>query len=127
MIAEYLQDIRQQCDAGTEQDEPDDIERLRILLAVIGQMQVDQNQAGNSNWQIHKKYEAPMEVCDDKAPRDRPEHGSDRARNGDKAHSADELGFGKGSHQGEPADRDHHGAGRDKGSRRDRDCRSVWP
>jgi hypothetical protein len=48
-------------------NKPHDVERFRILFAIIGQMQINHNQADDSNWQFHKKYESPMEVGDDKA------------------------------------------------------------
>ena len=42
MFAEHLQHIRQQRDAGAEQDEADNIERIRFF-AVVRQMQIDQD------------------------------------------------------------------------------------
>ena len=55
MLTEYLQYIRQQRHAGAEENEPDNVERLRILFAIVRQMEIDQKQAGNSDWKIHKK------------------------------------------------------------------------
>jgi len=48
--------------------------------------------------------------CATKATGERAQHRSNQTRDGDKAHGADELVFGKGSHQSQPADRDHHRA-----------------
>ena len=110
MLAEYLQHIRQQRHAGAEENEPDNVERLRILFAIVRQMQINQKQAGNSDWKIHKKYKSPLQVSDDKTAGDRPKHWADQTWNGDEAHGADELGFVERPHQGEPADRDHHGS-----------------
>src|SRR5271168_1280107 len=73
-------------------------------------MQINQNQAGNSDRKIHKKYKSPLQVSDDKTADDRPQHGADQIRNGDEAHGADQLGFVERPHQGEPAHRDHHGS-----------------
>ena len=56
VLAEYLQHIRQQRHAGTEQNEPDNVERLGIFFAIIRQMQIDQNEAGDADWKIHKEY-----------------------------------------------------------------------
>src|SRR5579872_3972016 len=110
MIAEYLQHIRQQSDAGTEENEANDVERLRVLCAIVRQMQMDQCQTDYSDRQVHEKYEPPVEVSDDETANDRSQHWADQARNGDKAHGADKLGLGEGSRQREPADRDHHGS-----------------
>jgi len=98
MIAEYLQHVRQQGDAGTEEDEADDVERLGVRFSIVGQMQIDQDQADDPDGKIDEKYESPVEISDDQAAGDRPEHGADQSGNGDKAHGADELGFGEGSH-----------------------------
>jgi len=59
VLAEDLEHIRQQCDAGTEENKAGNIDWLRSLLPIIRQIQMDQNQAGDPNWQIHKEYEAP--------------------------------------------------------------------
>jgi len=65
MLAEYLQHIRQQPDPGPEEDEANDIERRGLLFAVIGQMQVYHQQAGNPNRDVHEKDESPVKVSDD--------------------------------------------------------------
>ena len=50
MFAEDFQHIRQQADAGTEQQKAGDIERMRVCFAVIGQMPVNQVQAQRGQW-----------------------------------------------------------------------------
>jgi hypothetical protein len=42
MVAEYLQHVGQQSNAGTEEDEPDNVERVGALFAIVGQVQMDQ-------------------------------------------------------------------------------------
>jgi len=54
MVAEYLQHIRQQSDAGAEQHQSDNVERFGALFAIVGQMQIDQNKTGDSDRQIHE-------------------------------------------------------------------------
>ena len=110
VIAEDLQHIGQQGDARAEQDKPDDIERLGVFFAIIGKMQINQDQAGDPDRQIGEKDESPVEISDDQAADDGPEHGADQSGYGDEAHGADEFGSGESSHQGEAAHRDHHGA-----------------
>ena len=59
---------------------------------------------------LDEKDEPPLEIADDQASGDGAKHGSDECRDGDEAHGAEEIGFGEGPHEGEPAYRDHHGA-----------------
>ena len=51
-----------------------------------------------------------MKVANDKTTRNGSQHGANQPWNGDKAHGADQFGFGKRAHQGEPAYRHHHGS-----------------
>jgi hypothetical protein len=37
MVAEHLQHVGQQRDARAEQDEADDVERVALVLAIVGQ------------------------------------------------------------------------------------------
>src|ERR1017187_1653517 len=108
MFAEDLQYIRQQSDAGAEENESDDIKRVGLLFAVVGQMQMDEDQACEADGDIEEEDEAPVQIADDEASGDGSEHRSYQGRDGDEAHGADEFGFGECSHQGEPADGDHH-------------------
>ena len=45
VLAEHLQYIRQQSDAGTEQQQSGDIQRMRMLLAIVRQVEIDHEQA----------------------------------------------------------------------------------
>src|SRR6202789_1264039 len=108
MLAEYLQHVRQQCDSGTEEDESDNIEGMCLLFAVVGQMDVDEDQTCQSNGNIEEENEAPVKITDDEAPGDGSEHGSHQGGYGNKAHHAQEIRLGKCSHQSKPAYRDHH-------------------
>ena len=82
----------------------------RIFFGVVGQVEVDHDEAGDADGDVEKEDDAPMEVVDDEAAGDGAEHGGDERGNGDEAHDADEIGLGEGSDQGESAYRDHHGA-----------------
>jgi hypothetical protein len=70
MIAEYLQDIGQQGDAGAEQDESDNIERMRVVFTVIRQMQIHENQTDEPDGNIEEEDDAPMKIADDQAAGD---------------------------------------------------------
>ena len=110
MFPEYFQHVGQQGDPGTEEDEPNDIERVGVLFAIVRQMEIDHQQTEDADRDIHEKDEPPVKVSDDEATRDGSQHGANQAWNGDEAHGADELGFGKCAHQGQPAHRHHHGS-----------------
>src|SRR5271163_2002163 len=109
MFPEYLEHIGEQCYARTEEDEASNIERMSAL-AVIGEMQIDEQQAGEADRDIHEEDEAPMQVSDDQSAGNRSQHGADQCRNSYKAHGANKFGLGKGPHQGQAADRHHHGS-----------------
>ena len=81
-----------------------------VRLAVVRQMQIDHQQTDQADRNIHEKDESPVKVSDDQAAGNRPEHRANQSGNGDEAHGADEFGFGKRSHQREPAHRHHHGS-----------------
>ena len=110
MFAEDFEHIGEQRDAGAEEDEADDIEGMACLFAVVGQMEIDHDEADEADGDIEEEDDAPVEVADDEAAGDGAEHGRDERGDGDEAHGADEFGFGEGADQREPADRDHHGA-----------------
>ena len=42
VLAEHFQHIGKQRDAGAEQDQADDVERIGVLFAIVGQMPIDQ-------------------------------------------------------------------------------------
>ena len=109
MLAEYLQDVGEQSDAGAEQNQPDHVEGMSAALTVVGQMEIHQNQAGEADGKVDEEDDSPVEVGDDKTAGDGPEHGADQAGDGDEGHRPDELRFGEGSHQGEASDGNHHG------------------
>ncbi len=73
-------------------------------------MPIDQDEAAQADRNVDEENHAPMKVADDGAAEYRSQHGADQSRNGDKAHGIDELGFRKGTHHGDAAHRNHHGA-----------------
>ena len=79
-----------------------------FIFAVVRQMQIDEDQARQADRDIEKEDDAPVKIANDEASGDRPEHGGDQGRYGDKAHGAQQIRLRKGSHQREPADRHHH-------------------
>ena len=50
MFAEDFEDIGEQGDAGAEEDEAEQVERRCVLLAIVGQMEIDQDQAERGRW-----------------------------------------------------------------------------
>src|ERR1700726_1302626 len=76
MFAEYLEHIRKKADSGAEKNQAGDIERVGAF-AVVGEMQVDQDQADEANRNIHEEDKAPVEVSDDQAAGNGSEHGAD--------------------------------------------------
>ena len=88
---------------------PDDIERRSVGFAIVGQVQVDQNESDDADGDVQKKDYAPMEVVDDETAGDRAEHGGDERGDGDETHDANEVRLGERSHQREAANGDHHG------------------
>ncbi len=95
VLAEYLEHIRQQCDPATEQDQADDIERVAFFRAIVGQMQVDEDQTGQPDGNVEKENEAPVKVADDEAPGDGSEHRSYQRRDGHKAHRTQQICLGE--------------------------------
>src|SRR5258708_16226627 len=110
MVTEYYQHLRQQRDSRTEKDEPNDIEGMGVFFAIVRQMEIDHQQTEDADRYIHEEDKPPVKVSDDKPTRNGSQHGANQARNGDKAHGPDELGFGKRAYQGQPAHRHHHGS-----------------
>ena len=88
MFAEDLQHVGQQCDAGAEQDEADDIERPGALLAIVRQMQIDHQQTDQADRDVHEEDDSPVQVADDQAAGDGSEHRTDQGRYGHEAHRA---------------------------------------
>ena len=80
-----------------------------LLFAIIGQMQINEDQTRQANRNIEEEDKAPMKIPDDQAAGDGAEHGSDQGWDGNKAHGAQQIGLGECSHQSEPAYRHHHG------------------
>src|ERR1700678_249912 len=81
---------------------------MRFIRAIVRQMQINEDQTRDPDRDVEKKNEAPMKIADDESPRDRAEHRGDQGGYGDKTHRAQQVRLRKGSHQGEPAYRDHH-------------------
>src|ERR1700676_1854117 len=108
MFAENLQHVRQQRDSGTKQNEPDNIERLGIFLAVVGQMQIHHQQTDEPYRNVHEKNKSPVQVANDQSAGNWSQHGTNQSGNRHEAHGLNEFGFGKRSNQRKPAHRHHH-------------------
>jgi hypothetical protein len=109
VLAEDLQHIGQQGDTGAEEDQPDGIERM-CLFPVVGQMQIHQNQADQTDGNVEEEDHPPVKIGDDQTAGDGPEHGSDQGRYGNETHGAEKIGFGERPHQSQPSYGHHHGA-----------------
>ena len=88
---------------------PTSIERMGFF-GVVGQVEIDHNQPDNANGNVQEEDDAPMEVTDDQAARNGPEHGRNQGGNRDEAHNANQVGLGERAHQREPANRHHERA-----------------
>src|ERR1700722_9612921 len=108
MLAENLQHVRQQRDSRTKQNEPDNIQRLGISLAVVRQVYINHQQTDQANRNVHEKNESPVQVTDDQPTGNGSQHGTDQSWNSYKAHGSNELGLRKRSNQREPSHRHHH-------------------
>jgi len=109
VFAEDFEDVGEQGDAGAEEDEADDVEGMGFF-AVVGKVEVDEDQADEADGDVEEEDDAPVEVVDDEAAGHGAEHGCDEGGDGDEAHGAEEIGFAEGADQGEAADGHHHGA-----------------
>src|SRR5579862_1493314 len=70
-------------------------------------MQIDHDQADDSDGNVEEENHAPVEVGNDKSTGDWSEHGSDQGWYRYKAHDLNEVGFGEGPDQGQSAYRNH--------------------
>ena len=61
MLAEDLQHVGEQGDAGAEEDKPDYIERASFLFAIVRQVQIDHQQTEYADGYVDVKDESPME------------------------------------------------------------------
>src|SRR3984957_603943 len=73
-------------------------------------MQMNEDQTRESNWNIKEDDDGPVKIADDETSGDGSEHGRHQSRDRNKAHGAQKIRLGKGSHQGEPAHGHHHRA-----------------
>ena len=88
MLAEDLQQPRQQRDAATEQHQADQVERSRGLAAIVGHVASDDEQRGQADRHIDEEDVAPRQPMDDQTADRRAEQRADQRRNDDEVHSA---------------------------------------
>src|SRR5881397_2197969 len=98
MLAEDLQDVRQKPDPRSEQDQPDQIEPVGALAAVVGEVAVDEIETQEADRQVDEEHHPPMQVPDDETTGQGPQERADQSRYGDEGHGADELRSGEGPH-----------------------------
>jgi hypothetical protein len=77
VLAEDLEDIREQRHACAEQYQPGRIERRRKLLMVVRQVAVHEIEARQPNRDVQEEDDPPVEVADDEAAGERAEHRPD--------------------------------------------------
>ena len=109
VLPEDFQHVGQQGDTGPKEDQSHRIQRV-CLLPVIRQVQIDENQADQTDGNVEKEDHPPVKIADNQTARDGSEHGSNQGRYRNEAHGAEKIGFRKRPHQGEPAYGHHHGA-----------------
>ena len=78
VLAEDFKHIGEQRDAGAEEDEADGVEGMG-LFAVVGQVEVDQDEAEEADGDVEEEDDAPVQVVDDKAAGEGPSMGPIRA------------------------------------------------
>jgi len=81
VLTKNFENVREQGDAGAEQHQADKIERMHMLFAKVGQMQIDHHQAQQADGNIQEKDDAPVSVADNQAAGDGAEHGRNQCRN----------------------------------------------
>ena len=59
---------------------PEDVERMALLLAVVRQVAIDEVDAQQADRDVDEEHPAPVEIGDDQAAGDRPDHRADHAR-----------------------------------------------
>jgi hypothetical protein len=89
VVAEDFQHIGQKADATSEQDQADEIERVRLCFPIVRKMPVDHVQTEEADGHVEEKNDAPIQVANDQASRNGTEHGANQSGNGHKAHRAD--------------------------------------
>ena len=109
MLAEDFKHVRQQGDAGAKKDQSYRVQRVS-LFPVIGQMQIHEDQADETDGDVEKENHPPMKIVNNQTACDGSEHWSNQGRNRNEAHGTEKIGFRKRPHQGEPAYGHHHGA-----------------
>ena len=55
MLAKDFQHIGEQRDPGAEKNQADDIKRIGVLFAIVGQMAVDEIQANEADRNVHEE------------------------------------------------------------------------
>ncbi len=126
MLAEHLEDVGQERDPAAEEGQPHVVELLDALDAIVGQVPVDQEQAGQAERDIEKEDQPPVEVPDDQPAGQRTQHRSDERGDRHEGHRADQLRSREGPDHGEPAHGHHHRASHAlQDSKRDQQARSV--
>ncbi|CAL4868977.1 hypothetical protein MMA231_03267 [Asticcacaulis sp. MM231] len=110
MFTEDFQHIGQERHARTEQDEAQHIQRTRGFFAVVRHVETDEQKAQDADRNIDEEDDPPVQVVNDQAADQRPQHRRYQGGHGDEAHGAHQIGLGKGAHHDEPTDGRHHGA-----------------
>jgi len=67
---------------------PNSVDGFNVFVAIVGKMEIDQDQACESDRDVEEKDIAPMQVTDDEAAGDGPQHGRHQGGDGDEAHNS---------------------------------------
>jgi hypothetical protein len=97
-------------EADAAQDETQEVEAGCRLAAKIIEIAQGQQQARRAERHVDVKNPAPRHIGGEKAADQRTDRRTRHGRDGDIGHRRDQLGFGKGFEQYQPADRRHHRA-----------------
>ena len=97
VLAENLQQPRQQRRAGAEQDQADDVERPRRFAAVVGHVRWISHSATRPTGTLTKKMSRHDSQCTIRPPTVGPEQRADQGRNDDEVHRPQQLRLGKGA------------------------------
>src|SRR4051794_25654286 len=102
MLAENLQDVREQTHSGAKEQKAALVEAGRRWIAKVGHVAPDHPKSDDAEGQIHEEDDAPGEPMDDEAAGEGTDEWPDERRDDDKLHGSHELGAGERAHQGEP-------------------------
>ena len=110
VLAEDLEDVGEEADAAAEEDASEDVQPGHAFGAVVREAAHDEGEAEEADRDVDEEDDPPVEVADDEAAGDGPEHRPDERRDRHERHRAHEVGLLERAHDREAPDRHHERA-----------------